>query len=404
MRWATTLYFLRGGAARRASPGLACYHLGMSLAEDSDSRFATFILDGNRFKAPGIPVEALAELVTYRALVVDVAKRCYLMDHPDRSRSRRNMEGAFNLRLQEILDGSADLLIRRQPANDDGSSEAMVEVQDYFDRARDLVTETISSVSNGGRVPSSFPLRSLPKFRHLGRTLTSEDQIKMGAADHHGFVYVTRSVRSTFLDIIRQMSQPSDYEEAGQVVEIDTERGVFHLRTLDGNRVQCSFDTAKVSVPSHLLVEANGEGPVVSVEGVARISEDGDLESFENVIKISHLPTLPITEEIYSFTKLNERWLGEPSLPLDKGIAQRAIDVLESSRNLPSDLAVAPLPEGGLRFEWAHGDTDFVLEIEPGGQVYACSLAEDAEKDVDAEFSQDDVDRLRRILEVGRID
>lgn len=50
--------------------------------ETMDVPFVEMSFHGPRFDGPGIPVDALAELVAYRELLIEVAKHLYRRSHP----------------------------------------------------------------------------------------------------------------------------------------------------------------------------------------------------------------------------------------------------------------------------------------------------------------------------------
>lgn len=372
-----------------------------SVPSEDGERFALFVLEGERFDAPGVPVDALSELVIYRALIVDVAKQCYLRDHPDRVRSRRNMERDFDLRLEKIRPGSADLLIRRRPAMDlDGP--ALVS-DDYFDESRDLVTNAINSVALTGELPADFPPRSLPKFRHLGRTLDGGDRIRTGHIDGSNTAFVTPGIRETFQTLIDQLAQGARQEVAGRIVELDPERLVFHLRTAEGARIQCNYGWAGLSISRALLADENGDGPLVTVEGEALVTDDGEVQQFTSVERVQRVANHKLIETIEKHSQLPHGWLGEgSSIPVLEAVTDRAIDALDGVSYLPAGIASAPLPDGGLRFEWSRQDNDFILELDADGSMYMCVLTPRAEDDVDLSVPFDP-ESFRRFMEDGTL-
>lgn len=374
-----------------------------SVPPQDEERFALFVLEGDRFNAPGVPVDALFELVTYRALIIDVAKQCYLRDHPERIRSRRNMERDFDLRLQAIRPGSADLLIRRLPVAPDVDEPTLLS-DDYFDEGRDLVSNAINSVAETGEVPADFPPRSLTKFRNLGRTLGAGDRIRTGRIDGINSAYVTPTVRERFQTLIDQMAQGARQELAGRIVELDTERLVFHLRTAEGARIQCNYGWAGLSISRALLADENGDGPLVTVEGEALVTEDGEVQQFTSVERVQRVANRRLIETIEKHARLPEGWLGDgDSVPVLEAITERAIEALDGVSHLPAGIASAPLPDGGLRFEWTREDFDFVLELDADGSMYMCVLTDRADEDVDVTVPAFDAESFRRFMEDGSL-
>jgi hypothetical protein len=63
-------------------------------------------LVGKRFEDHSIPLELLGDLAVLEAMVIEVAKWCYLQDKPDRKRSPRNFTDGTSLTLTAVEDGS----------------------------------------------------------------------------------------------------------------------------------------------------------------------------------------------------------------------------------------------------------------------------------------------------------
>lgn len=375
-----------------------------SASRTAGSRFGLFVLEGAPFEAPGVPVDALFELVTYRALVIDVAKQCFLRDNPQRVRSRRNMERDFDLRLVDVRQGSSDLLLERAPVSDldDAAQDAVF--QDYFDESRDLISEAISEVGETGHLPESFPTSSLSKFRNLGRTLTTGSRIRTGRIDGSHSAYFTTATRDAFQQLIEQMSQISHQEVVGRIVELDTERLVFHLRTAEGARIQCSYSWGRVTISHALLTDESGDGPLVAVEGDALVDDEGDVQRFVFVERVRPFKTTRVIDQIHKLTELPHGWLGDvESVPVATTIADQASEFLEQLDELPETLAPAPLPDGGLRFEWSRAQMDYVLELNSDESMYMCVLTENAADDVDKTYDAFDGNALLQFLEEGTI-
>lgn len=382
----------------------------MNTTQSSDqdtpgSRFGLFVLEGEPFETPGVPVDALFELVIYRTLIVDVAKQCFLRDNPRRVRSQRNMERDFDLRLVEVKQGSSNLLLERTPVSELNNAGPAAVFNDYFDESRDLITTAISEVGQTGRLPNEFPTSSLSKFRNLGRTLTPGSRIKTGRVDGSDSAYFTPATRDAFQKLIEEMSQISHQEIIGRIVEIDTERLVFHLRTAEGVRIQCSYSSGHVTIPHELLTDETGNGPLVVIEGEALVDDEGDVQRFEFVRRVRPFRTTRIIEQIQKLTELPPGWLGEAdSVPVKQSIAGSVSSLLEQPHELPETLAPAPLPDGGIRFEWTINELDYILEINPDNSIYMCILAEDAEDDVDTTLDTFNGDAILHLLKEGTLD
>jgi hypothetical protein len=127
-------------------------------------------------------------------------------------------------------------------------------------------------------------------------------------------------------------------------------------------------------------------------------------KSIERLTRGEALPTRPISYRVLSYTQFDAGWLGDGnSIPLAPGIAQIAVRVLEEAVELPEGLAAAPLPDGGLRFEWERDGTTFVVEIEASGDTYVCLLVDDAAGDRDWTLPGHDARLIQQVLETGQV-
>lgn len=147
---------------------------------------------------------------------------------------------------------------------------------------------------------------------------------------------------------------------------------------------------------------------MVAVEGQALVDDEGDVQRFETVTRVRQFETTRLIDrlvnQIQKFTELPNGWLGDvESIPVSKNIATHASQVLKQLNELPDTLAPAPLPDGGLRFEWSRGETDYVLELNSDESMYMCVLTDRAEDDLDALFDVVDGSKLQRFLEEGTI-
>ncbi|GAA3211207.1 hypothetical protein [Microbacterium terregens] len=352
-------------------------------------RFGTFVLDGPRFGARGVPVEALEELVVYREIVVDVARQLYLRDHPDRERSLRNLDKKLDLRLLEVKEGSADLLLTRATADDELAGDDGRPISDLLEESRDLVTEAIRNVSKAYELPARFPRKSLPRFRAFGRSLSRADTLRVGDLNGNTATY-TESVRSRFLDLIADNSRAVRQEISGRIVELDPERSIFHLRTAEDYRVPGFYGVSDVSIPSIWLVDESGEGPLVSVIGSALVSDDGEIQRFLSVDQVRPAGLENLLDSVDRLRALQDGWMGAESVAILPEAIDFAYKALQRLQSVPAGISPAPLPDGGVRLEWTRDGIDFVVEIEADGGLYLCRLGADSVSDADRQLDSYD--------------
>lgn len=377
---------------------------------DVSDRFGQFILRGPDFDKRGMPVEAAAELIAYKALILDVAKKLFLQENPQRERSQRNLSAEFDLRLEAIEPGSADLQISlERPAT---LFEDLGPLFDIFERSRDLVTSAINNVSKTGLVPPEFPTKSLPKFRSLGKTLRDGHSILIGDISDRLTATLDLPTRASFLKILTAASRVVPQDKIGTVVELDPERMVFHLRTPDDERIMCYYGTGMGSVPKELLIDENGDGPLVVVQGDALVGSDGAIERFSSVHAVVEVETSiaavdsgirseRVKTRLRDIAALSSGWLDPQSQPVSRTVMAQAWTLVERLNSLPEQFTPAPLPDGGLRFEWSVGLVDYIAELEADGGMYLCALDESSDDDIDFESPIIDEDKFLNFIQTG---
>lgn len=373
-------------------------------------RFGQFVLRGPDFDKRGMPVEAAAELIAYKALVLDVAKKLFLQENPERERSQRNLSVEFDLRLEAIEPGSADLQITLERPST--LLDTLAPLPDIFERSRDLVTSAIHEVSKTGLVPRDFPVKSLPKFRSLGKTLRDGHSILIGDTNSRFTAAFDLATRANFLKILTETSRVVPQDKIGTVVELDPERMVFHLRTPDDERILCYYGSQMGSVSKQFLVDENGDGPLVVVHGDALVGSDGAIERFSSVSAIDAVEEATVElqigqrgerlrERLHAIEGLTAGWLDSQSQAVSGTIMSRAWAMVGKLRSIPDNFTPAPLPDGGLRFEWSNGLVDFVAELEFDGGMYLCALDESSEDDIDFESPIMDEDMFLNFVQKG---
>ena len=128
---------------------------------------------GERFNEHTLPLDVTKDLYAYQTLVVELAKRLYLKEHPHRQRVPKGFETTFELHISKVDDGSAKPLLMATL----GAAMAMeIEAQTYFERSRDIITECIAAQ---GTLPAVFPKDLLIYFNQIGRSLRDDEAMEL---------------------------------------------------------------------------------------------------------------------------------------------------------------------------------------------------------------------------------
>jgi hypothetical protein len=80
--------------------------------------------------------------------------------------------------------------------------------------------------------------------------------------------------------------------------------------------------------------------------------------------------------KLEDFSNFQEGWMGAGSFPLDLKVKEFITSVLENSREGLPDVAMAPLPEGGIRFEFEKNGDFNIAEVTESLDLYLCVMSE----------------------------
>lgn len=351
-----------------------------------DRQFAYLRFVGERYKAEdGIPVEALAELVVYREIVVEVARSMWKRRNPDRKRAPKNWTEKLDLRLDGFTDGSIMPHVVRK------SDSTLTEFEDYFDEGRDVVTQAVSAVGKGQKLPSDFPPSGVPKLGRLGRTLGAGDRLYLGhPEDAARRTELNRSTANLLSKIAETMSsEQPNMTVRGRIVEMDAEAESFELRTSDDRRISGRYDSDVADNVKSWLVLDEDEGSTVEVTGIALVDPDGLVQRF--------LVTEPVVIREVPVEALESIFFALAQLP--DVVPAESLRVLTARVGVLTEVfpkvGVAEHSDGILRLEWSRNNSECSVEIEPDGNIYMHRLDVDTGEDSDAEVRSDEAGFLR---------
>src|SRR5215217_1505685 len=95
-------------------------------------------LTGERFAHHEVPLEVLKDFAAFEEMLIEVAKREYLADHPDRLRIPRGFTTGVEVRLAAIEPGSAILSLVL-------AGLSMGDASPYITRAHDKIVDSIAN-------------------------------------------------------------------------------------------------------------------------------------------------------------------------------------------------------------------------------------------------------------------
>ncbi|HEX4422925.1 MAG TPA: hypothetical protein VH165_33645, partial [Kofleriaceae bacterium] len=194
------------------------------------------------------------------------ARALYLADHPERRHVPRGFEGAFHLVLDHIEEGSSmPILSRLAIATATVAGLEASTVDDYYERARQLVEETAANATNDSVALPGIASDLTDKFSQFGRLLQPDETVflsKPGATDA-GRPYNADVRKKLMLRLSNTYWEEVEY--VGEVNELNRARASFQLTTFEGKTIALNFQPWMFSDLADWLKDS----PVVMVKGRA---------------------------------------------------------------------------------------------------------------------------------------
>jgi len=134
---------------------------------------ASLRFDGERFAGHALDVDCVAELSTYKRLVLECAKLLWRRAHPDYERLPKGFEERFVVQFSEVIDGSAVVPLCRAVQQEQPS----LDFDDDFDQAAALIDDAIAAADRDDLLPEQLPRNVIPLFKDFGRTLREAETL-----------------------------------------------------------------------------------------------------------------------------------------------------------------------------------------------------------------------------------
>lgn len=243
---------------------------------------------GGRFVDHGIDLDVIEELVRFRDLVVDLAKRLWKKNNPDKQRLPKNFEDSLALKFYEVLPNCATIPLARKPREQMESSSSITD--DEFVQAADLLIETIEAAGADRPIPADFPVDLLDRFDDYGKSLGDDEWIEQRRSVKGAAARYDSNVRTKLLASV-QADYEADLDVIGTVTMARVSTPKMAIELNDGIEVEAAFDPRDeekitTALKDHALAK-------VRVIGSGRFSSDGKLK---RIAKIDELILLPLGE------------------------------------------------------------------------------------------------------------
>jgi len=248
-------------------------------------RLTTLAFDGPRYVGAGLDIEALAELVAYRRLVVETAKELWRRNHPERDRLPPGFAAGVVLRLAVPDPAVASAAVERQVERPEGMLPLTLD--DEVDEAADVVEEAIAAAAANRPMPNALPPSVAHLFQGFGRSLGRDDRIVLHGARRAKPVAYTAEARDRALRW-QEATVLEQVTVVGELRALDLDGGHFAIRFEDGRRLRGSFDDDQEAE----LVEALGRHRTerLKLAGLGELAErSGDLRYLVRIDALERL-------------------------------------------------------------------------------------------------------------------
>lgn len=371
---------------------------------ETEDVFAFFSLQGERFDAPGMPVESVREVENFRAAILEVARHRWLDANPGRVHVPSGFADAFDLRLVGIKEGSAQpqlLLHRRHERVDD---ELWSEFEPAYTAARDDVTDAITSVRSQGDLPPAFPRQASKALRKIGQTLDDGESITVGPPDPSARrAVIDHEVRSLIERIDEDLPTTAvTVELEGVITEYDGQSRSFRLRTNHGVstcRLE-QFNAELADLARGYLALDGVTAPDVLVEGQTMDADQRIVQLFNvhTITMVRSAGEKVLMHRLSDLAALEPGWLGPGSEAPSQELIDRAQQILPTIANMGVDVAILGQADGSIAFEWQRGEVEMSAAIEANGELFLCADNTVTDEVQELQVTYDEVLLLRFLL------
>lgn len=321
--------------------------------------FVTHVLKGARFEGHAVPLSVLPDLTAYRDLVLAVARALFFHENPERQRVPKNFDEGFDLVLRDIGQGSAILPLERLLTAALPTQLPLLKPRerDYFEKARDVVNQTIEAIRAGTPAPAEFPLEAVRCFNNFGRTLRDNESIEICGPHGRSPVVYNRQVRKKLV-LLREGTYEDAVEITGRIVQFDIQRRTFGI--LDGDQAIAGsleglgsdqLRAVRMAAVEDLRVYASGVGAYDQLDRLVRLITIKELSYAEDE---NLREKLDVARRLAALAELGEGWLDGAGVPVAPRILERLADLLKDGEEngLPRPY-LYPTPEGAVQAEWS---------------------------------------------------
>jgi hypothetical protein len=315
---------------------------------------------GPRFEEHTLPVDVARDLAAYEALLIDLAKRLFLQDHPERRRAPKGFSDV-HLAIVDVEDGSVvpSLALVETAVPTDQLSFFHGATDLYFTQARDLIAECIAAPESA--LPERFPKELLSRFNQLGRSLRKGEALELQRPNNAQTAVLNPEKRRNLV-LAANTVYEREVELSGFIEEADFKNSTFRLRLTDGNQTTVQMPK---SFHGKIRQSWGRNRDHVFVKGVAVYDSWERLQKILSVESLELVKNFPLVTLFDELSQLQDGWYEGRGIAPDKNkletIAQKITDSYPEDLVLPT---IVPTQEGNLLLEWdVEGDPSTDVDL-----------------------------------------
>lgn len=335
---------------------------------EQTSIFISPRLTGKRFNDHLMPLDLLEDFAALEDLLLSVAKKIYLAEHPARKIAPKSLTDGVSLKLEKVDEGSAILkiwLVINTLLNVPQQPTELTTT--YFERAKNEVFAAIDAAYKNETIVSEFIDKDdLLHFRKVGNRLREDEAIDFSPNSENYTAILDRRIRHRILEASVHNNDPRDAKIRASVASLNKEKGIFTLSIVGGGNTEIS--TAFSPAFYNLFIESFERyetGQKILIFGTAKYNKANKIEEIVSVQSVSILDPLDVPSRLWELSSIKNGWLdGE----IGSGINKRGISKLSDLFDLHFDHSL-PLPhvyptvDGNIQAEWSTDTSEVSLEI-----------------------------------------
>lgn len=373
--------------------------------DDEAEYFAFLSLTGDRFDAPGMPVETAREVGNFREAILKIARDLWMDSNPDRQRLPSGFYDAFDLRLIDVASGSARPRMKLHRSSQRVSDDDWDDWSPYYVQARDKLTESLQRVAQTRQAPINLSSGAMRAIRRVGSSLQDSESIILGDPKHESRrAVIDHAVREILEEIEELAPAPEIAQIEGVIVEYDGSTMSFRVKTNSGIST-CRLDQERqdlAELAKEYLATDGVTAPDVIVQGETTDATQKNIQLFSitSISAVRSIKEKALIASLDVISTLQSGWLGPGSKAPDGDVVEKARRLLPRIASLGMTISMVPNADGAIVLEWKRGHVEMSAAIEAHNGLFLCSDNTATDDLLESQTEYDEA-LLLRFLEAG---